>query len=209
MRRISAAAIALVLATAVCAGCASGRVRQGVEYQDSRRSYLRVLKNWTRTAERFDGLETDAIITATYFSEAMRRAYIGERTRAESLPPEEAGRLLGETLDEHGQAIRFRVTLFTTDRSWNDLERADSSWRVYLIATDGSQVNPVSIRRRRIRRRAEEFYFPQTNSWSRTYDVLFPRNDASGQPLISESEGAFGLLIASPRARARLGWSFE
>jgi hypothetical protein len=201
--------LVVALAVAFLLGCASARVRPDVEYRQSRGSYLKVLGNWTRSVERFDGLETDALVAATYFSEPIVRAYAGEKARAESLPAEEAAGLLETMLADRAQVIRFRVAFYTVDRAWNDLDKVPSSWRLYLVTPSGAKVEPLSVTRQKVDPASEALYFPQTSPWTVTYVADFPRQDADGKPLISETDGEFRLLVAGAKARAELVWRLD
>jgi hypothetical protein len=198
--------IVVAIALVALLGCASARVRPDVEYRQSRGSYLKVVRNWTRSAERFYGLETDALIAATYFGEPLVRAYAGERARAESLPAEEAAGLLETMRADHSQVARFRVAFYTVDRAWNDLDKTPSSWRLYLVTPSGAQVEPLSVTRKRVDPAAEAVYFPTTSPWTVTYEADFPRTDSDGKPLISEESGEFRLRLAGAKARVDLVW---
>jgi hypothetical protein len=209
MKRALVAALCVLLVSIFLPGCAARSVKPGVEYRQSRGSYLKVLKNWTREAERFDGLETDFLASATYWSDALTRAYVGERTRAEGLLPRESAALLERLLDKHERALRFRLTFYTVERPWNDLDKSPSSWKVYLIAKDGRQIAPVSVRALKVKPSAEELYFPSSNPWNKTYEVIFPKTGEDGGDLISEADGEFGLLVTGPKANATFVWRME
>lgn len=208
MRRPVIVPIIIALAIIIGTGCASSKkIKQGLIYKDTHYSYQRILSNWTRSSSHYYGLDTEALATATYWSESFTEAYVAERTRAEALPEAKAAELRDQLLAGQVKANHFRLTFYTVERDWNDLGLADASWKVYLKQKDGTLIEPLSIRKHKIRPQAETVYFPQTDRWSRTYDVWFPKTDPDGNDLISEKEGGFGLTIAGVKTKIELVWS--
>ena len=197
-----ALAIVLVLMGLSC----SAKVDPTVVYKGTYGSYVKVLKQWTRSKKVYEpSFSTIMVVTATYESEAFRAAYLAEKTRAEALPVDQTA-LLGQSSREElsSQAVFF-VSLYTPKYKWNNLHKPNSSWRLWLVDSKERQVAPLKIEKMSKLQLADTKYYPYTDEWSSYYRVRFPRKTDKGETLKLD-EGKVMLLIAGITGRAELVW---
>ncbi len=192
----------VVMATVACSGA---RVKPDVVYEGSHRSYLRVLDNWTRSDKIYQNFETDALITATYFSVPMRRAYAAEWTRAFDLPAAESEAMLADQLAQAARGAEFVVQFYTPRMRENDLLSPESSWRLWLIDAEGRKVAPAKISLMKVRHRQEYDFYPIYSEFGQLYRVLFPVVGEDGRPL-KLAAGMVRLRVTGVRGLVDLVW---
>lgn len=203
--------IFVLAALLIVAACNSAAVKPDVKHEGSYRSYRSLLDNWTRSDKIYRNFETHLIASATYFSEPMRRGYVAEYVRAFDLPTDEADFMLEQKLNADRRDIEFVITWYTPRMRDNDLDDADSSWRLWFIDADGVKVGASKVKRLRVRHTKEHFLFPEYNEWSRLYRVTFPavgpddralrREEGTVKLRVTGIEGAFDLVwkITAPQ----------
>jgi hypothetical protein len=195
--------IVLVTALAVCAGA---RVRTDLTYENTYRSYEQIFDNWTRNGRIYHALfSTRALFSATYFSLPMRRAFAAEWARSYDLPPADRDQTLADQLDQAAKRIEFVVCFYTPGPSFNDLEKADSSWRLWFIDARGVKVEAAKIEPLRVKHKKDYYFYPSYNDWSRLYRVSFPARGPDGQPLTAET-GTVTLRVTGVEGMADLVW---
>jgi hypothetical protein len=193
------------LLTVALAACAANRVKTDLTYEGTYRSYEQFVDTWTRTGKIYHYFGTQAIVSATYFSLPMRRAFASEWGRAYDLPMEEREKVLAEQIDHARKRVEFVVSFYTPKERFNDLDEPDSSWRLWLIDAQGVKVEASKIERLRIRHKKEYLFFPSYTEWSRLYRVYFPAVGPDGRPLVTES-GAVTLRVTGVEGMADLAW---
>ncbi|MBZ0271799.1 hypothetical protein K8I61_07160 [bacterium] len=199
-----AVACALALFAAACAG---KDVRPEIDYEGSYKSYLDVLENWTRMDTIYRNFETELIVHATYYSAEFREALRLERARAEKIIPDELARLAGSDREELERSARFLVSTYTPVAKWNNLDKANPSFRLWLVDVNGRKIAPTSIRERKIRLRAELMQYPYVSTWSKAYEVVFPREDAISGETLDLKGGTFTLFAAGMQGEAKMEWA--
>ncbi len=96
----------------------------------------------------------------------------------------------------------FLVALYTKDSSWNDLDEANSMWRVILIADGKIRRYPESIIE--IKPKADEIavFYPFIKPWMKVYRVRFGRAGIHDVKILS-------LVITSLMGRVTLSWNLR
>ncbi|HPQ69304.1 MAG TPA: hypothetical protein PKW95_09240 [bacterium] len=197
--------IFVLAALLLAAACDPTAVKPDVKHEGSYRSYQRLLDNWTRSDKIYRNFETHLIVSATYFSESMRRGYVAEYARAFDLPADETDFMLEEQLNKDRRDVEFIIVWYTPRMRDNDLDDPDSSWRLWFIDADGVKVGASQVKRLRVRHTKEYFLFPEYNEWSRLYRVTFPAVGPDGQALRRE-EGKVKLRVAGVEGSFDLIW---
>lgn len=193
------------LLLAALTACAGARVKTDLTYEGTYRSYEQFVDNWTRTGKIYHNFATQAIVSATYFALPFRRAFAAEWGRAYDLPMAEREQVLAEQIDHAKKRVEFIVSFYTPKERFNDLDKPDSSWRLWLIDAQGVKVEAAKIERLRIRHKKEYLFFPSYTEWSRLYRVYFPAVGLDGQSLVTES-GAVTLRVTGVEGMANLVW---
>ena len=187
----------------------STKVDPKVVYKGNYRSYVKVLKEWTRTKKVYEAsFDTILIVTATFESRAFRQAFLSEKIRAEALSAQEGARLLQETDEELSRKASFFLSLYTPKYKWNRLDISDPSWRLWLIDSKGKRVAPLKIEKVSKVQAALTRYYPYYDEWSSYYRVTFPMRTDQGDVLDLE-QGTIGFLVAGVWGRAALEWDLS
>ena len=197
--------IILLVLAALLAACSSAAVRNDLTYQGTYDSYKAFLENWTRSDRLYHNFSTELIISATYFSLPMRRAFVAEWVRSYDLPPSEQDKLLQEQMADAGRSVEFIVAFYTAKFSFNDLDEPDSTWRLWLIDAQGNKVAPSKIERMKIKHEKEIYFFPTYTEWNRLYRAVFPALGDDGKPLVLNS-GTITLRATSVEGKVDLVW---
>ena len=202
---IRKSAVILLLLALLSISCGN-RVDPDVVYSGTYGSYVKVLREWTRSDKVYvTGFDTVMTVTATYESKRFRDAMIAERARAQMLKPTQIERLKQENEEELGRFAVFFVKLYMPDYKYNRLDKDDSGFSVWLIDKIGRKVSPVKIKEVRIKTVDKTKFYPFTDEWSDYYEVRFPRETSAGEKLELES-GELKLSIASVVGKAELAW---
>lgn len=186
---------ALLLCLALC-GCAGLGITppQSTGYSDA-------LARYTQEDKLYVGLETQLDVQAVYRGAAFRRIYMDEYARVYNLGAAEKEKYLAAELDQAKKYEDFILVVNTTLSETNDLQKADSTWKVHLFR-NGIQIGATSIQRLRWKDEFLNRFYPFTNPWSRVYVVRFTiPPETSETQLVSLS-----LSLAGPPGKVTLNW---
>jgi hypothetical protein len=163
--------------------------------------YSDALARYTQVDKLYVGLETQLDIQAVYRASAFRRVYMDEYARVYNLSPSEKDKYLTVELDQAKSYEDFILVVNSTLSETNDLQRADSTWRISLFR-NGTQLGATSIQRLRWKEEFLNRFYPLANPWSRVYLVRF--SIPPGTP--EASSVSVSLSIAGPPGKATLSW---
>lgn len=199
-RRVPIFLVALALVA-----CSGAKVKPQLTYKNSYASYERIAANWTRAGKVYKNFGTRSLVTATYFSLPMRRAFAAEWSRAYDLPDAERKNVLANQLADGEQRVEFVLSFYTPQPTHNDLDKNGSSWRLWFIDANGAKVEAARVQRLRVRHEKEYLFFPHLDRWSRLYRVYFPIQGPDGQQLVTE-QGTVTLRVTGIEGVADLVW---
>jgi len=134
--------------------------------------YGRAVDEWTKSSRSFsfDTLDARLIWHATMLSDRMIDAQkrLSEKRKVEYKYPPIKG-------------IGFFVSMYTykTLKSFNMED--SSTWKIYLVGQDGTEIEPVKIEPVTITP-TESVFYPYLNRWSKAYYVTFPSIDLGPDP---------------------------
>jgi len=151
----------------------------------------------TRSARLYDGLGTNAFVSAVYLPREVREAKVNRLAKWKAMTAEERGRLLAAERDEAAQYEEFLVAMFTPDRADNDLDASRSIWRVAVVVAGVGEALPVRVEQQRADATLRTLY-PATDEFDVVYRIRFPR---AALPLEGRS---FTLRLAGARGRIDL-----
>ncbi len=197
-------AVVVLAAAAGTAGCGP-RVTTVYEKVLGSPSYESTTKTYTRTKEVHDGLDTRFIVSATWLSPQWVRAFSEEYANIYYLDTARKEQVIGRWKGESEKYERFLVSLFTPDDRMNDLEKPGTTWSVRLVGRDEKDLAPVYVRKSDLRPEELGRFFPSVGTWSRAYEVAFPKDAAAGA---AGKAGAprFKLVLSGVQGRAVLSW---
>ncbi|MEE9613363.1 MAG: hypothetical protein V3W31_00225 [Thermodesulfobacteriota bacterium] len=171
--------------------------------------YFTTLKQWTTGQKIYEGVEARLYIYATHKSAAFREAYVDEYARRYQFDDDMKRVLLQREREAAERYNEFFVAAYTPRSEWNDFEKGDSLWRLYLEGGSGERVSPVEVERLEPDQILREF-FPYFDPWSVAYIVRFPRYAPGGGevPLVGEGE-AMKLIVTGIKGSGVLEWGVE
>ena len=187
------------------AGCGS-RVATIYEKVLGSPTYQGTTEAYTRTKEVRDGLETRFIFSATWLSPQWVRAFSEEYAKIYYLDTARKDQVVAHWKGESEKYERFLVALFTPDDRLNDLEKPGTTWSLRLVGRDEKDYAPVYVKKAEFRPEEVSRFFPSVGTWSRAYEVAFPKEAAGGT--VSGKAGAprLKLVLSGVQGRAVLAW---
>lgn len=169
-------------------------------------TYQGTTKAYTRTKEVRDGLETRFIFSATWLSPQWVRAFSEEYAKIYYLDTARKEQVVARWKGESEQYERFLVALFTPDDRLNDLEKPGTTWSLRLVGRDEKDYAPLYVRKTELRPEEVTRFFPSVGTWSRAYEVAFPKE--AGEGVVPEQAVAprLKLVLSGVQGRAVLAW---
>ncbi len=165
--------------------------------------YDDILKDWTRHDEVYDVLYRIAFFHVTYHSPVFRRAFLVRHPDVYGPGSEEASRLM-LTNQESEEFLEFFLAASTANQRWNDLNRADSIWRITLKSDDGEAVDG-KVEKVKTTANLRAIY-PYITPYANTYAVRFPRNTFTGTPVLTPSTKKLEMRVTSALGDATMTW---
>lgn len=172
-------------------------------------AYRTVFENWTRDARIHKGLEAELIASTTFKSRGFRLAYADEYAAAYRLTPEEKRDVLEKEQAAAAEHHDFFMACFVPEEKWNDFHRANSMWKLYLIADQDVRVEPIEVTKVAIRDAVTPHFFPYVTPWKSSYIVRFPCYTSSKEPVIAAGTRKIKLVITSVLGSAEMVWDLK
>jgi len=179
----------LLAAMAVMAGCASGGSYS--KYQFFENPLNAAVARNTKTAKLYQQLDTIMIVDVIYNDMALRKAWVEQEARARRLADDRKSALLDEQEKEDENTAQFVVALYTADEDWNDLDKKESRWSIFL-KNDGDPVRPASIEKVKPEKLKLRDNLPFISSFRSFYLVSFPRERVTAKPFDLVMSGLLG-----------------
>lgn len=193
----------ILFLSSIVSGCAGEKTVVRPPYDD-------ILKAWTRGAKVYDGLDTTIYATATFKSSEFREAYISRYTDAIRADESLKKTLFDKEAGEHEKYNEFFMSVYTPVSEWNDLDKPNSVWKLYLEDGRGARLTPIYVRKvDRDDALVKEFY-PYLDAWSTAYVVRFPKYTETGtEPIPGKETEALKLIIAGVPGEGELEWRLK
>ncbi|MBI5810639.1 MAG: hypothetical protein HZB21_05580 [Deltaproteobacteria bacterium] len=155
-------------------------------------------------------MEARLYISATYKDLSFRGAYVERYSGSYQLDPDYAKVLMERESIEAGQYNEFFFSAYTPEERWNDFDRKDSVWHMYLEDDTGVRLIPISIKRIDTGDPLIREFFPYLDLWGRGYVVKFPKYGASGTgPMPGKETKFMKLVVTGILGRGELEWRLK
>lgn len=211
LRRVSLSRVMLLLAVAAMGvtSCASRRAVI-VDFSEKRRAYNpgdydAVYLRWTRHDYVLLDADKALEVWATLKSWDFREAYVERYASDYALTAADRETLRKGQLDSLHKFYEFHVTAQSTDLKWNDLDKANTAWRVALLDAQGHELSSEPVKLQRLPDAYERAFFPAKTAFTKTYSVRFIA-PAEGSDFAGAKSGALMLRFTSPIGRIELVW---
>ena len=170
-------------------------------------NYHDALSKWSRQGKIYAMAGSEVIIMdATYKSDEFRESFTTEYSRLYGLDSVEGSKKLTYSeivanSSKEEQKLEFFVSFYTPDPKWNDLDKKNSIWNLYVETAGGNRIEPASIENiSRDDARTKNFY-PYIGPWSEAYVVSFKKP--------ADLSGNFKLLAFSVKGEIEMEWTLE
>lgn len=165
--------LALTLFLSSC----NGQYRDGADYNPT---YKEVLSKWTKNTRIYSNSNSETIIVdATYKSDEFRSAFVKEYSKIYGLNRKVSNKktvyseIISNSKDDD-KYLEFFVSLYTPNPSWNDLDKKNSIWDVYIETSDGKQIPATTIVKSDKEDARTVKFYPYIGPWSKAYVLKFP-----------------------------------
>ena len=185
--------ILLIVILAGCQGCQIVSSVKQIEassdpYQGS--TYKAVLMKWTSEARIYRGLDLELMTSATFKSPEFREAYANEYDRTYKLYND------------------FIMSAYVPDKKWNDFNKKDSIWKIYLNAGNEKKIKPLEIRKIKKIDAVLTHFFPYINTWESIYLVRFPvKLPGTDKNIIDDTCSNIKIVITSVLGTTEMAWN--
>jgi hypothetical protein len=201
--------LALLLLAALGTGCASQR-QYTVDFSETPRDYLAsdypgVYQRWTRHDFAEHDVDKALEVWATFKSWDFREAYLEKYASIYSVPDAKRDELRQGEREAYHTAYEFHVIAQSANWDWNDLEKANSPWRLTLIDALGHELPSERVRIDKLPDAYEREFFPARGPFTKSYSVRF-LVPAPGADFVGAKSGSLTIRIASPIGRIDLVW---
>ena len=171
------------------------------------KDYFVTLNKWTKSKKVYDNLETKLYVYATYKSWGLREAYVDEYARRYMLDDSQKASILKSEKELDERINEFFLSVYTPELKWNDFDKKDSIWSIYLEDEKGDRVLPIEITRVEENNPLVREFFPHMDLWSYGYTVKFPKYLPMGQePFPSTTSKSIKLTITGAVGKSQLEW---
>jgi len=203
-------AATLAIAALCTLGCGTRRPPL-VDFSETPREYTArdydtVYKRWTRHDRALTDVDVALEVWATFKSWDFREAYIERYSSIYSLTDTDRATLRQAQLEAFRHAYEFHVTAQSAQFNWNDLEKANSPWRVTLIDALGHEISPEYVKVEKLPDAYERAFFPDKNPFTKTYSIRFAVPAPGSSDFGGFRSGSLTLRFASPLARLEPTW---
>ncbi|MHB8232386.1 MAG: hypothetical protein ACYDDB_05755 [bacterium] len=173
--------------------------------------YKASLEKSTRKADIYNKFNTVMYLRATYFNKPFIYAYSKEYANYYMLSPKAFKEKLSALSSEFGKYITLFVSVYTPQKSYNNLDSSRSIWMVYLVNNEGESVMPVSIKPSQKKRVFLKKFFPYVTGWSKQYIIKFPRyyDKTEKKLFINPATNQIELVITGVNGKAVLKWKLN
>lgn len=196
----------ILLLVPLVLGCA----KKSVKPEEVRPEYADVLNRLTKGTKVYQGLETILYMTATYKTMDFRRAYVDRYVKSYQLEESYRSALLEREKEEDEKYNEVFFTAYTPESRWNDFDRTDSVWRLYLEDGSGARLIPVSVRRVDSSDPLIREFFPYFDLWSYGYAVKFPKYSETGtEPIPGEKTEYLKLVVTGILGHGEVEWRLK
>lgn len=205
----------LVTAALALSACASPVVSLAPPARTaSAGDYADIYERWTRAGRTISKVEFDTtlMVSATLRSPEFQDAYCARHIKLYDLRGAEADALREAETRRGAETLTFAVQALGHSYGWTDLTTTRSLWRVYLSDDSGRMVSPTAVESPRSHKLTEAtalFDHPLAGPYARTFQLVFPRLGADGQPLLSPTARRLTLTFTGPGGRIDLHWTLR
>lgn len=162
------------------------------------KSYKSTFKEYTRHKElySFQTMKVAILVNATFFSPEFRDAHTRQHIKKKHLEGSDATEFAMKEARRQETTNEFFVAMYAP-KPYKDFSTGkETFWDTVITTKDGREIKPISIEMFDSNAYTEVM-FPYVNRWTKTYRVIFPKEDLGK---------SFTLSMRSPIGDTHLKW---
>jgi hypothetical protein len=173
-------------------------------------TYKTMFHTWSREGRIHRGLEVILIASTTLKSEGFRLAYTEEFAAAYRLTDEEKKKLRQDQSRGVGEHLEFIMATYVPEKKWDEFDKVQSMWKLYLVNEKNEQVTPVQIKKLKSGDPVSAHFYPYITPWKSIYTVRFPVFSKTEQPCEAQHNATyFKLVITSVLGTTEMVWDMR
>jgi hypothetical protein len=166
-------------------------------------SYSRVFDNYTEEKQVHSEFEPVMTAYITYWSPELQKAYTREMARQYQLTDAAEKKIAEDQKLEDENYFVFILSASTREPEWNDFEKKNSMWRVFIENSDKSiQVDPEKIEATSPKDERAKYFYKTMSTFGKTYRIRFPKKTL-------ENSKGIRLHITGPRGSLEYNFDVE
>jgi len=186
--------ILLLSILVLAAGCREHRAVRFL-WPDLDDPYQEVAREWSRSGKLYSGIETDAIVHATFKSRQWRQAYIEKRAEVYGLTEKEQAGLYSIAVDSMDRETEVFLSIFSPKPEQARIRFSDPLWSIF-IQTEDEKIYPLEIRAVRKPLAKLQTFYPYAGQWSHNYILRFPE----------PTRDSLVMIMTGPLGRLEFDW---
>ena len=119
---------------------------------------------------------TTLVVNAVYRNMEFREGYVHEYAKAYQLTKTEEDAMLAKEKAQDENEIGFYLFAYTEEDKWNNFDKANPAWKIYLKDDKSNRLEPISVKKFTLEPSLHFIYFPMVSQWMKGYEVSFPKN---------------------------------
>jgi hypothetical protein len=185
--------------------CAPQPSMRGPQKLDT--SYEKQLRRWTISGRVNYSLDNMLTVHATYLAPVFTEAFGAQYLRIFGADPGQVDSDLEMIATSVRRGHEFFIFADIPKEEWNNLDEKDAVWIMTLWGgKDQLGVAPLSIHKFRGRGPNLRAFFPFSNSFGKSYLVVFPLDQTNGKPVLDPAVGELTIKMASAFGSVSLTW---
>ncbi len=170
-------------------------------------SYMNSLKIWTREGRIYQAFNTVLIVKVTFRSPSFQNLFADTYIDLFGLKGDDAKRFKTDLMQSSKDYIEFLMAAYTPNDDFNDFQKPNSIWHMYLLNDKGVRIDPVDIRKQKKSARMMAL-FPYITVWNQVYFVRFPRY-VNKSPVFYKGCSWIKLVITGLLGKTELRWDLR
>jgi len=174
---------------------------------EDRSAYRQIVARWTQSDRLYNQLETIAGMDAFYRSWLVRKSFVEEYAQAMLLPDSEKQEKLKFEREDSERFEDFLLAVYTGKEEWNDLEKNNSIWSLFLTYESSARLQPYRIERYDPDPAVRERFYPFMSPWKKVYRVRFLRPAPAVEGAAAQGyQGPIRLVVTGFLGQMAFSW---
>lgn len=200
--------VSILLASVVGCGPVGRLLKSEAPYRTE--GYRGTFERWTKEARIYRGFDMELIVSATFKSADYRRGYAKEYARTYLLSDEDELKFEQDQIKAAEEFHDLVMAAFIPDNKWNDFEKKDSIWKIYLTNDKNDRISPVEIRKLNKKDPVIRQFFPYVSPWRQVYALRFPvKMPGREEAFISADTRSITLTVTGVRGTCDMTWELR